>query len=255
MAFAAHLLGIDLPFTIEPVEHPKIYLIRLKEQNALNFFMETQFGFAALIESDKRDAGNNDEERRESDIAKLSAQLTVGLAKPFEAKDELTEKTKQLNKIRSEIRVEALQSITDALNNSEERIFCLTAPTGSGKTLTLLALANAILRHRSALHNEAPALRGIIYALPFLSITEQVEGECQRLLGDETLILRADSSAHHPQFEELLAKADSDPEEAVKLLREDFAEQVFDCPLVITTFVQFFETLMSNRNATLLKTA
>ncbi len=254
MKFAALRLGLILPYDIKPAKHPKIFPILLKECDALCFFLETQFGFATLVESDKRDAGDNDREWREEAITELTTQLAIGLAKPIATEKDPSEKTTELNVVRAQIRSEALQNISEALKKDEARIFCLTAPTGAGKTLTLLAVANSIIQHRQTCASDAPVLKGILYCLPFLSITEQIEADCRNLVTDENLILRADSSAHHPKTEKLLCKADGgDLEATEQLLREDFAEQIFDCPLVVTTFVQFFETLMSNRNATLLK--
>jgi CRISPR-associated endonuclease/helicase Cas3 len=161
-------------------------------------------------------------------------------------------KVEALNAVRTQIREDTLRNLSVGLDEGR-RIFSLAAPTGAGKTLTLLALANAILKYRNGGDALSPAaLHGIIYNLPFLSITEQVESVCEGLVPDK-FVLRADSSANHPTMDMLMRDADKNPDAAEKLLREDFAELIFDSPLVITTFVQFFETLMSHRNATLLK--
>jgi CRISPR-associated endonuclease/helicase Cas3 len=252
--FVSRLLGSNVDFKLMPNNGVKpSLLLNLKVEDALHFFMDTQFAFAALIESDKRDASNNEEERRAKGVAQLSSMLTEKLnTLPAIDADVENEKKRLLNRVRTQIREEALRSLQQILETGDKRVFCLTSPTGSGKTLTLMALANAILQHRIQAEKTAPALRGIIYCLPFLSITEQVETVCSKLV-DNSLVLRADSRAHHPNIEQLLKDADSDPTAGEQLLREDFAELIFDCPLVITTFVQFFETLMSHRNATLLK--
>ena len=105
------------------------------------------------------------------------------------------------------------------------------------------------------LRKEDEPLRGVIYTLPFLSITEQVEGVCGNILGEtgKKHLLRFDSRAENPRLQELQMALDEEPGKLKELLQEEFADEVFDSPMVITTFVQLFETLMSNRNATLLK--
>ncbi len=56
--------------------------------------------------------------------------------------------------------------------NSDARITSLQAPTGSGKTLAMLSYA---VRLRAKINKEKGVAPRIIYALPFISIAEQVE--------------------------------------------------------------------------------
>ena len=230
-------------------------------------FQETQFAFSSLIESDKRDASDNESERRRNNISTFQTVLADGLTKQFgdfpPVYDSREISTLTLNEVRTRIRHDACLELRKHLPTSDERVFCLNAPTGAGKTYTLLALANEIFQHRNC-PGKANPMYGVLYCLPFLSITEQVEGVCRSLLSNtltnedskknDELLLRCDSRAEHPRIDSLLQQADEGDEEAIRqLLEEDFAVHTFDSSLIITTFVQFFETLMSNRNATLLK--
>lgn len=210
----------------------------------LDFVLETQFAFSCLIEADKRDAGDNKEFRRALFSPTFATRVNTALIRTlasFKARSEL-------NRVRTQIRQEAVTSLKLALDK-DQRIFSLTAPTGSGKTMMLLALANEILQKDSRL--------SVIYGLPFLSITEQVEQICRDILNtdnpDEDIVLRIDSTAHNDRMEKLQEELDDDPTKLDALLRESFAQDTFDSPFIITTFVQLFETLMSNRNATLLR--
>ena len=252
-SFASHVLNTDVVFDVNPPPYCKLPLMLLAMKDSLPFFMQTQFAFGCLVESDKRDASNNNDERRRDGIRTLMAALGEGLSAPFALKPgRSNKKVAALNEVRTHIRAETLINLAIGFEEGR-RVFSLASPTGSGKTLTLLAAANAILKRRNGSDPAVPAeIHGVIYNLPFLSITEQVETVCEKILPGE-LVLRADSSASHPTIERLMRQADTDPLAANKLLREDFAELIFDSPLVITTFVQFFETLMSHRNATLLK--
>ncbi|MBI5217359.1 MAG: CRISPR-associated endonuclease Cas3'' [Bacteroidia bacterium] len=204
----------------------------------LDFFLETQFAFASLIAADKSDAShyqNNDSiqifclhyhDKLNTYLKKLSSDT-------------------ELNKIRTLMREEANKKIKEELLNGV-KVFSLTAPTGSGKTMMLLSLAGEILKHQNNLR--------IIYALPYLSITEQVDIVCYKVFdGLSDFIYRVDSKSENRNFEELQAKLDKDPTVIKEILASQFAEDTFDYPFIITTFVRLFETLASNRNATLLK--
>ncbi len=210
----------------------------------LDFVLETQFAFSCLIESDKRDAGDNKEFRRAFYTDSFAARVDTALTKTLAS----FTMDSELNKVRTQIREEAVTSLKSALDK-DQRVFSLTSPTGSGKTMMLLALANEILQKNNNL--------GIIYGLPFLSITEQVERVCRDILNtdnpEEDVVLRIDSKAHNERMEKLQEELDNDPAKIDALLQESFAQDTFDAPFIITTFVQLFETFMSNRNATLLR--
>jgi CRISPR-associated endonuclease/helicase Cas3 len=203
----------------------------------LDFFLETQFAFASLLLADKADASEYEKESKVAEFVKNYHASLQRFTDSFTAES-------ALNKVRTEMRDESVQTIRTALEHTKQRVFTLTAPTGAGKTVMLLSLAGEVLRQKGAYR--------ILYALPFLSITEQVEEICKKVFGADQ-VQRIDSKAENAVFQRLQENADDDPEEAQKLLNEDFAMNTFDYPFIITTFVRFFETLVSNKNATLLK--
>ena len=96
----------------------------------------------------------------------------------------------------------------------------------------------------------------IIYSLPFLSITEQVEAEVLKIYkGYEEYIQRIDSKSENRRFSELQNELDADAsEEKIKEASIlELKEKSFSYPLIITTFVRLFETFLGNENAELLK--
>jgi len=220
-------------------------------KNALNNFLETQFSFSSLIEADKRDAGQNEIYQIDLKQTIIRLNLKFSLDETF-----INLKAKStLNALRTQIRTEAVANLKIELQNNN-RIFSLTAPTGAGKTYTLLALAQAI----QDFDNKAT----ILYALPFLSIIEQVEDVSKIILPDITKVeeveawsqvLAFHSKSVNFEIESIQNELDNDanPEVLKKLVHLDFSSNTFDHPFILTTFVQFFESLMSNHNSTLLK--
>jgi CRISPR-associated endonuclease/helicase Cas3 len=221
--------------------------------NPLAFFLETQFGFACLLEADKRDAGDNEDYKRK----KLKPYFQQNFATRVDEKLNSYKAENDLNRTRKRIREESITNLRSYLKEGR-RVFTLSAPTGAGKTMMLLATAKEILAHNPEL--------SVIYTLPFLAITEQVEAICKEVLYDldefdggklngEASVLRVDSRAENPRIEKLQGELETEQneEKLLELLREDFSAETFDHPFIVTTFVQVFETLVSNKNATLLR--
>jgi CRISPR-associated endonuclease/helicase Cas3 len=122
----------------------------------------------------------------------------------------------------------------------ERGIYTLSVPTGGGKTLSSLRFA---LEHAKKHH-----LKRIIYVIPYLSILDQTAKNIRAALDDDTdhLILE-----HHSNIE-LLEKEDekeqNDTEARYKLLTSRW-----DSPIILTTMVQFLETVFSNKASKLRK--
>lgn len=122
-------------------------------------------------------------------------------------------------------------------------VFRLSVPTGGGKTRSGLAFA---LKH--AKENR---LDRVIVAAPYTSIIDQtadVYRDIFESLGDEA-VLEHHSAARQEQVEERA----TDPVEAEKLheriVRTRLAAQNWEAPLVVTTTVQLFESLLANRTS------
>lgn len=109
-----------------------------------------------------------------------------------------------------------------------QQIFSLTVPTGGGKTFSSMAFALE--------HAVTHSLQRIIYAVPFTSIIEQNAKVFQEALGAEHIL------EHHCNYKE----HDTFEEQAYNRKRGLVSEN-WDIPIVVTTNVQFFESLFSNK--------
>lgn len=107
--------------------------------------------------------------------------------------------------------------------------FRLTVPTGGGKTLSGLAFA---IRH-AHIHQ----CQRIIYAIPYLSITEQTADVFRAIFPEEGIVLEHHSGVAQPD----------DPLNApMGTIWQRIAIENWDALLIITTAVQLFESLFGN---------
>lgn len=110
--------------------------------------------------------------------------------------------------------------------------FRLTVPTGGGKTRSSTAFA---LRH-ALTHG----LRRVIFAVPFLTITEQTAGVLRDAVGSDRAVLE-----HHSGIE---PSHDSETgEETTDERWRQLASDNWDAPIVVTTTVQLFESIFGRR--------
>ncbi|MEY4935874.1 MAG: CRISPR-associated helicase Cas3 [Bacteroidota bacterium] len=148
-----------------------------------------------------------------------------------------------LHLLRQQVRHSVLSTLRQAQLDTQ-RLFTLTAPTGVGKTLLALEVA---LQLKTMVPELATA--SIIYALPFINIIEQGLSEYQKVLGDNAHILA------HYQYADVFgqAKKASDDEDEQNYNQKAMALDTWQADVIITSFVQFFQTLIGNQNKILKK--
>lgn len=187
--------------------------------------MYTRMLFSCLVDADFIDTETAMQgaqprggyESIETLLEKLRAQVAPWLEKPKNA----------LCARRSEILAHCLQG-----GEAERGLYTLTVPTGGGKTVSSLAFA---LTHAAA-HN----MRRVIYVIPYTSIIEQNAKVFEKILGAENVL------QHHSQAD---FSDDAQGAEEPAALRKRLACENWDAPVIVTTAVQFFESLYAAKTS------
>lgn len=213
---------------------------KLPEEAGARLCLWGQLLFSALIDADKFSAAAVRPPRRTPLPPDLVEQFLSG-RKPRHG----------LDRLRSEFQ-RAVREQVEPLPPEElpGRIFSLTAPTGLGKTLAALDVA---LRLRTKLQSRwgEPYAPRIVYALPFINIIEQnykVFRRVLRLVSEkvpESLLLR-----HHH-----LAEVSYSPRAGEELALDQalLMVEAWESEVIVTTFVQLFQTVLGYQNRFLKK--
>lgn len=133
--------------------------------------------------------------------------------------------------IKSDVNIirEYVQTRCKEMSDSTQGFYSLTVPTGGGKTLSSLLWA---MRH-AVCHG----MNRIIIAIPYTSIIVQTASLLKKIFGDENVL------EHHSNFDPLTVK-DSRLRHKAKLASENW-----DYPIIVTTNVQLFESMFSNKTS------
>lgn len=131
-----------------------------------------------------------------------------------------------INKYRTQILKNCIQK-----GKSSRGVFSLTVPTGGGKTIASMAFA---LTHAME-HNKEHPIRRIIYVIPYTSIIEQNAKVFCDIFGQENVL------QHHSNYDDIDMNKDEIPS------IHQLSTQNWDHPLIVTTNVQFFESIYSNK--------
>ena len=206
------------------------------KQSSLDMYLLFQFLYSSLLSADKGDAiGVKPTGERPLPSSDLVDQYR---AIKFGGKSD----KRQIDLIRNQIYDEVLSTLKSI--SLQDRIYSINVPTGTGKTLTGLSLA---LKLRDRVMTQEGFVPRIIYCLPFLSVIDQnfdvfenifkvVEGRGP----DNSILLKH----HHLAEITFRFKEDEElpPDESL------FMIEGWESEIVVTTFMQLFHTLISNRN-------
>lgn len=124
------------------------------------------------------------------------------------------------------LRTQMLNECIDVGQNNSDKLFTLTVPTGGGKTISSMAFAlNYAVKHGK---------NRIIYVIPYTSIIEQNAEVFRKIFGAKNVL----ENHSNVDFKEM------DDETKTQMM---LAAENWDSPIVVTTAVQFFESMFSNK--------
>ncbi len=195
--------------------------IDLRDNFAGAFF--TRMLYSSLVDADRLDTEAFMRGRIRDyvrlDIATLLARLMQYVSGWWNPQDALNQK-----------RCEILRTCLDKGEAYGRGLYTLTVPTGGGKTVSSLAFALQ--------HAKTHGLERVIYVIPYTSIIEQNAQVFREILGDEAVL------EHHSAVR---YEVGEDSAGDVRCYQKALATENWDMPVIVTTAVQFFESLFANR--------
>lgn len=190
----------------------------------------TRLLFSALTDADWLDTERHF--RRDLSEARVSNRMQCDqLLATLEKKYAEFPKEGLINELRSRARKEVVAHAHDDIG-----FFSLQLPTGLGKTLTSVYWA--------LLHADHHQLQRIIIVLPYINIIDQTATILKNIFGEEMVL------EHHSGIVDEEKERGGYSEDSVGVnieLAKRLACENWDAPIIVTTTVQFFESLFSNR--------
>ncbi|MHC0055653.1 CRISPR-associated endonuclease Cas3'' [Actibacterium sp. D379-3] len=221
----------EVQVDLAPLMPEIIEKTRRGPEAAFDLSLAVRMVFSCLVDADFRDteAFYDRLEGREADRNWPALQdILPRLSAAFEAKIAGFCAATELNRLRADI-------LAHVLGQASLRpgLFTLTVPTGGGKTLASMGFALG--------HARAHGHQRIIYAIPFTSVIDQTAGIFRGMFGEDAVL------EHHSVIDEDNGRSDGldrTGRDKLRLAMEDWA-----APIVVTTNVQFFESLFAARTS------
>lgn len=215
----------DIPKEVLVPKSQSCAMPRLQNLKSYDLHHLVRMLFSCLVDADSLDT----EEFMNPEQASLRGTHTTMaelLGKLEEYLSQLKEKSEdtEVNRIRNYVQEQCVKE-----SQGKTGFYSLTVPTGGGKTLAsvLWALNHAVKNH----------LHRIIIAIPYTSIIVQTAATLKTIFGEEN-VLEHHSNVNPDDIE--------DREQRERML---LATENWDYPIVVTTNVQLFESLFSNKRS------
>ncbi len=210
-----------------------------------NYNFWVRFLFSCLVDADSLDSENFDEPQKTAQRGRFKS--LQELKKDFDDHMKRFNQTPPPNESEDVARLrvarnDVLTACRQAGRSEEGGVYTLSVPTGGGKTLSSMAFA---LEKAIKLNKDR-----IIYVVPFTTIIEQTGEKFAEIFGRENVV------EHHCNFDGTKRKKeeekekDADQDEYNEYLHKiELATENWDAPIVVTTNVQFFESLFAAKKS------
>lgn len=215
----------DIPKEVLIPESQSCAMLRLHNLKSYDLHHLVRILFSCLVDADSLDT----EEFMNPEQASLRGVHTTMeklLCKLEEYLSQLKEKSEdtEVNRIRNYVQEQCIKE-----SQGKMGFYSLTVPTGGGKTLAsvLWALHHAVRNH----------LNRVVIAIPYTSIIVQTAATLKAIFGEENVL------EHHSNVNTDNIKNREQRE------RMQLATENWDYPIIVTTNVQLFESLFSNKRS------
>jgi CRISPR-associated endonuclease/helicase Cas3 len=220
------------------------------QDKRIELFFITNLLFSLLIDSDKKDAA-----RLDTDYFTGSLTEPLNQVQPYINRLKKDDPGKfgshiPINLLRDQF----MQDITGSPGISPDRYFyTLTAPTGIGKTFGCLAFANKLIEQLPGQNAR------IIYCLPYTSIIDQNFTEFEKIIrfnkGEayEKRPNRYLLKHHHLNPHTVKNRLSKEEYSYKDYLDDKLLVESWESAMIVTTFVQFFHSIIGNKNRLLKK--
>jgi len=215
-------------------------LKQLSRRKVIDHYFLTLFFYSIILDADKMDASGTKLPKR--------VEISDNIVDEYK-KFKFGESKTKMDRIREESYEDVIKSLND-LDLQKDRILSLNLPTGCGKTITAFSFS---LKLRKIVNEKYGFSPRIIYSLPFLSIIDQNAEVISEILGqnynNESLNsneLFSNILLKHHHLSDMSYKTEEELEissNQSQLLTEGWYSEV-----IVTTFIQFFYSLITNKN-------
>ena len=205
------------------------------DSDRFHYEFMTRMLFSTIVDADRLEAEQWEMEQKTGNpwkrlTVKLDGEVLLERIQAVRDQKKRERPEDDLNRLRNTI----FDACLDKGKNLSQGFFSLTVPTGGGKTLSSMAFALS--------HAKEHSLKRVIVVIPYLSIIEQNAKEYRDAFGDE-LVLEHHSAVELSQ--DSRRTDDSDLKEPTDASDMEKAMENWDMPVIVTTSVQFIETLFA----------
>jgi len=208
-----------------------------RKKNMDNYFT-LLFLYSVLLDADKTDA---------ADIATPLRIMNIssGLVDQYK-KRRFKNNPSEIDILRERAYEDTLRSL-ERIDIRRDKVFSINLPTGTGKTLAGFSFS---LKLRQKISEIAGFTPRIIYCLPFLSIIDQNSCVLNEVLKQQFTDMPSNVFLKHHHLSDVsykeLKETELSPVE--DLNKAILLTEAWNSEIIITTFVQFFHSLITNRN-------
>ncbi len=226
----------ELPDFYEYDFKEAFHLFDFSQQSS--YFYLYQLLYSTLLYADKSDVILGIDKVKETN-------LNLSAIKNYRAKNNFNAPTSEINQQKNKAYFESIDNLSKAFSPSQH-LYSITLPTGLGKTITSLAIGMKMKQLLADYQQDAK----IVIAIPFTSIIDQNYEVFNEIFDtpSSNILLK-----HHHLSDPIYKIKEDDVLVDKEADKSKFLIETWQAEVVVTTFVQLFETLFTNDKSKLLK--